>query len=92
MSTQSKSGTSTFHGDMLQISMEMDPGTFDLNKAKAFKEMGVTRASMGVQSFNEELLKNAGRGHSVEVSCRGVRCICAQSFPLIFCFWMRLSC
>ena len=48
-----------------EVTVEMDPGTFGLDKAIAFRSMGVTRASMGVQSFDEGLLKAAGRGHGV---------------------------
>lgn len=47
-----------------QISMEMDPGTFDLPRLQAFvQECGVTRVSMGVQAFDAGLLAACGRAH-----------------------------
>ncbi|KAF5732190.1 hypothetical protein HS088_TW18G00881 [Tripterygium wilfordii] len=48
-----------------EISMEMDPGTFDAEKLKELMEMGVNRVSLGVQAFQEELLKACGRAHGI---------------------------
>ncbi|GJS36245.1 radical SAM superfamily protein [Tanacetum coccineum] len=49
-----------------EISMEMDPGTFDARKMDEFMGLGVNRVSLGVQAFQEELLKVCGRAHGVE--------------------------
>lgn len=49
-----------------EISMEMDPGTFDLEKLIGFMELGVNRVSLGVQAFQEELLKACGRAHGLK--------------------------
>ncbi|KAK9278434.1 hypothetical protein L1049_027999 [Liquidambar formosana] len=49
-----------------EISMEMDPGTFDAMKMKGLMELGVNRVSLGVQAFQEEMLKACGRAHGVE--------------------------
>ncbi|KAI3820689.1 hypothetical protein L1987_08237 [Smallanthus sonchifolius] len=49
-----------------EISMEMDPGTFDSKKLEGLIELGVNRVSLGVQAFQEELLKACGRAHGVE--------------------------
>ncbi|KAJ8553986.1 hypothetical protein K7X08_024664 [Anisodus acutangulus] len=49
-----------------EISIEMDPGTFDAVKLKALMKLGVNRVSLGVQAFQEELLKSCGRAHGVE--------------------------
>ncbi|KAM7273511.1 hypothetical protein ACFE04_028175 [Oxalis oulophora] len=49
-----------------EISMEMDPGTFDARKLKGFMELGVNRVSLGVQAFQDELLKACGRAHGVK--------------------------
>ena len=37
-----------------EISMEMDPGTFDDRKVKDLMGLGVNRVSLGVQAFQEE--------------------------------------
>ncbi|XP_004299192.1 PREDICTED: radical S-adenosyl methionine domain-containing protein 1, mitochondrial [Fragaria vesca subsp. vesca] len=49
-----------------EISMEMDPGTFDGEKMKRMMELGVNRVSLGVQAFQQELLKSCGRAHGIK--------------------------
>jgi putative oxygen-independent coproporphyrinogen III oxidase len=48
-----------------EISMEMDPGTFSLEQLQGYCEAGVNRVSLGVQAFQDELLKACGRSHTV---------------------------
>lgn len=48
-----------------EISIEMDPGTFDLNQLQGYREAGVNRVSLGVQAFQPELLQICGRSHTV---------------------------
>ncbi|XP_059444075.1 uncharacterized protein LOC132175993 [Corylus avellana] len=48
-----------------EISMEMDPGTFDAKKMKELIGLGMNRVSLGVQAFQEELLRACGRAHGV---------------------------
>ena len=43
--------------------IEMTPSTVNPKKVKALLDMGVTRISMGVQSFQPETLKELGRAH-----------------------------
>lgn len=47
-----------------EISMEMDPGTFDLNQLQGYLAAGVNRVSLGVQTFQPELLQVCGRSHT----------------------------
>lgn len=49
-----------------EISMEMDPGTFDAKKMEEFLDLGINRVSLGVQAFQEELLKSCGRAHGLK--------------------------
>ncbi|XP_034673691.1 heme chaperone HemW [Vitis riparia] len=49
-----------------EMSMEMDPGTFDAEKLKGLMELGVNRVSLGVQAFQEEMLRGCGRAHGVK--------------------------
>jgi oxygen-independent coproporphyrinogen-3 oxidase len=44
--------------------VECNPATVSLDKAKMLREMGVSRISMGVQSFDVNLLERLGRIHS----------------------------
>jgi coproporphyrinogen III oxidase-like Fe-S oxidoreductase len=47
-----------------EISIEADPGTFDAARLRAYiSSARVTRISIGVQSFDDELLKVCGRSH-----------------------------
>jgi putative oxygen-independent coproporphyrinogen III oxidase len=48
-----------------EISMEIDPGTFDLEQLEAYATAGVNRVSMGVQAWQDELLQLCGRSHNV---------------------------
>lgn len=47
-----------------EVTLEANPSTFSLKKAQLFKTLGITRVSLGVQSFDDPLLKNLGRDHS----------------------------
>lgn len=48
-----------------EISMEIDPGTFDRDRLLGYLAAGVNRFSLGVQTFDEELLKLCGRSHTL---------------------------
>ena len=47
-----------------EITLEANPGTFEKDRFKAFRAAGVTRLSIGVQSFNDVHLKALGRVHN----------------------------
>lgn len=47
-----------------EITLEANPGTFEKDRFKAFRSAGVTRLSVGVQSFNDDHLKALGRVHN----------------------------
>jgi len=46
-----------------EITMEANPGTFEKDRFRAYRSAGVTRLSIGVQSFNDAHLKALGRVH-----------------------------
>ncbi len=46
-----------------EITLEANPGTFEKDRFRAFRAAGVTRLSVGVQSFNDRHLKALGRVH-----------------------------
>ena len=48
-----------------EISMEIDPGTFDKEHLQGYVNAGVNRISLGVQAFQENLLQLCGRYHCV---------------------------
>jgi oxygen-independent coproporphyrinogen-3 oxidase len=50
-----------------EFTVECNPATVSLDKAKLLRSFGVNRVSMGVQSLNEALLDRLGRIHSREM-------------------------
>jgi len=46
-----------------EITLEANPGTFEKDRFRAFAQAGVTRLSLGVQSFDDQALKALGRVH-----------------------------
>ena len=51
-------------GRAREITVETNPGTLDEKKIEHYRGLGVNRISLGVQSFCDEDLRNAGRLHS----------------------------
>ncbi len=62
-----------------EITLEANPGTFERERFKAFRGAGVTRLSVGVQSFNDRHLKALGRVHDSAQALAAVQ-EAAQSF------------
>jgi len=54
-----------FKGRDVEISMEANPTSIEMEKMRDFHSAGVNRVSVGVQSFDPECLKTLGREHSV---------------------------
>lgn len=46
-----------------EITLEANPGTFETDKFRGFREAGVNRLSIGIQSFNAKHLSALGRIH-----------------------------
>src|SRR5690606_21646326 len=46
-----------------EVTMEANPGTFEAERFRAYAQAGVTRLSIGVQSFSDDALKALGRVH-----------------------------
>ena len=55
-----------------EITMEANPGTVECGAPKGYREAGVTRLSLGAQSFDDELLRALGRIHSSDDIRRAV--------------------
>ncbi|MCK5697869.1 MAG: oxygen-independent coproporphyrinogen III oxidase-like protein [Gammaproteobacteria bacterium] len=51
---------------MAEITMEANPGTVDQVKFSEFRDVGINRLSIGIQSFNDQLLKKIGRIHNAQ--------------------------
>ena len=48
----------------VEITLETNPGTVDLRKLSGFRQAGVNRLSLGVQSFDDRMLATLGRIHT----------------------------
>jgi oxygen-independent coproporphyrinogen-3 oxidase len=46
-----------------EVTLEANPGTFERDRFRAYRQAGVTRLSIGVQSFDDAKLKALGRVH-----------------------------
>jgi oxygen-independent coproporphyrinogen-3 oxidase len=55
-----------------EITMEANPGTFEIEKFRHYRDSGVNRLSIGIQSFNGEHLKSLGRIHDEREALRAV--------------------
>ena len=47
-----------------EFTFEAEPGTFNRNKLGWYKDWGINRISMGVQSFDDRIIKMSSRKHS----------------------------
>ncbi len=61
--------------DNAEVSMEIDPGTFDRDRLLGYLEAGLNRFSLGVQTFDEELLKVCGRSHTLADAMQSIEII-----------------
>jgi len=55
-----------------EITLEANPGTFEKDRFRAFRAAGVTRLSVGVQSFDDAQLKALGRVHDARQALAAV--------------------
>ncbi|MEM6278137.1 MAG: radical SAM family heme chaperone HemW [Verrucomicrobiota bacterium] len=64
-------------------SLEANPKTFRLAKAKCMRELGITRVSLGVQSFHSETLATLGRDHTPEDAVSAYETLREAGFPSV---------
>ncbi len=55
-----------------EITLEANPGTVEADKFAAFRDSGVNRLSLGIQSFNDVHLQALGRTHSSDEAKRAI--------------------
>lgn len=64
----------------IEITLEANPGTVTLDLFKEFKQAGINRLSLGVQSFNDKCLRSIGRIHDREQALAAVLAIKSSGF------------
>ena len=63
--------------------VEANPATLRSEKAALLRESGVTRISLGVQSWNPKTLKTLGRAHSPEQADQSLQTVRKAGFPSV---------
>ncbi|MES2440407.1 MAG: radical SAM family heme chaperone HemW [Verrucomicrobiota bacterium] len=66
-----------------EVTLEANPATFDLGKATLFRQLGVTRVSLGIQSFTPHVLEILGREHSVAQASESIRLLRQAGIPSV---------
>ena len=66
-----------------EVTLEANPATFDLKKAELFKQLGVTRVSLGIQSFSPHVLETLGREHDPQQAAESVEILREAGLPEI---------
>lgn len=66
-----------------EITIEVNPGTLNNNKAISYKKAGITRLSLGIQSMNDKTLKSIGRIHNKTDVIRTLQILKENSFSNI---------
>ncbi len=68
---------------LVEWTMEANPGSVAAGKAEVLKRFGVNRISLGVQSWDDALLKVLGRGHNANQAEESFRILRAAGFSNI---------
>ncbi|MEM7584167.1 MAG: coproporphyrinogen-III oxidase family protein [Acidobacteriota bacterium] len=66
--------------DVEEVTFECEPGTLTQSKVAAYREIGVTRLSLGIENWNDDILKENGRAHLTPEIGRCLPWIRAQNF------------
>lgn len=68
--------------DNIEISIETNPKTFDKKKLEYYKIAKINRLSIGVQSFNDIILKELGRNHNSKEAFDSIELVKKFDFDL----------
>lgn len=69
--------------NLKEFTIEANPNSLTLEKLKAYKKLGINRISLGVQSFDDKVLKNIGRDHNKEIVLKDIENIRKAGFDNI---------
>lgn len=58
-----------------EITIESNPDSINEEKVKGFKELGINRISLGIQSFDDGILKILGRGHNFKKTMKSIEIV-----------------
>ncbi|MBD3218059.1 MAG: radical SAM family heme chaperone HemW [candidate division Zixibacteria bacterium] len=66
--------------DLKEITIEMNPDDVDLDKLNNYKDFGINRISLGVQSFDDKVLQFLKRRHNANQSLNSIELIKESGF------------
>ena len=67
----------------IEITLEANPGSADIEHFRAYRETGINRLSIGVQSFNDIFLAALGRVHNADLAVQAFHAARAAGFDNI---------
>jgi oxygen-independent coproporphyrinogen-3 oxidase len=63
-----------------EITLEANPGTVELQRFRGYREAGINRLSLGIQSFHPEQLRSIGRIHDADDATTAIEAAFAAGF------------
>lgn len=66
-----------------EVTFEANPATFDAAKASLFRKLGITRVSLGIQSFAPHVLQTLGREHDPQQAAESVHLLRKAGIPQV---------
>ena len=64
----------------IEITLEANPGTVEAERFSGYRDAGINRLSLGIQSFNNDCLLKLGRIHNSEESLQAIEIAKAVGF------------
>lgn len=69
----------------IEITLEANPGTAEQEKFKAYRDIGINRLSLGIQSLSDHFLKKLGRIHDAANAIAAIDCARQAGFSRLNC-------
>ena len=63
-----------------EITLEANPDDIDANKAKSWKSAGINRLSIGIQTFNNKILRALNRSHNADQALKSIEWVRQAGF------------
>ena len=66
--------------ELKEFTIECNPNSISKEKLAIYKDLGINRISLGVQSFDDDVLKEIGRNHTADIALRDIEMIRKAGF------------
>jgi oxygen-independent coproporphyrinogen-3 oxidase len=67
----------------VEVTLEVNPSTLERERLSGFRDAGVNRVSLGVQSFDDQTLRRLGRAHRADAARRTIDACRAAGFSAL---------